>query len=192
MYLENAWELILLRINEINLKTIDNPPPENLINYLVAGEDHRYWRHFGVDIAGLIRATWRTFFCGRREGGSTIAMQLVRTITKNNEIKATRKIKEIYLSIRLTRKFDKKTILNAYLSVAYFGWNMHGVDQACKRLKLNKGELNSYEAASLIARLKYPEPRRADDKKTKSINTRANHIIRRFEKLSKDGKHGTI
>jgi membrane carboxypeptidase/penicillin-binding protein PbpC len=52
-------------------------PPSILQAMLVTGEDHRFYSHFGIDLIAVCRAIWRTVICGRREGASTIEMQLV-------------------------------------------------------------------------------------------------------------------
>jgi penicillin-binding protein 1A len=111
-------------------------------------------------------------------------MQLVRTITRRYEIRTSRKLKEIYLATRLTIAFERSDILKIYLSIAYFGWNMEGIAHACKVLGLYKKVLSEHEAASLIARLKYPEPRFNKFNKLKAINLRAKHIISRFDRLN--------
>lgn len=64
--------------------------------FLVTAEDHRFWSHPGVDLISIIRAIWRTKIHKKREGGSTVAMQLVRTITGDYSLNMRRKIKEIY------------------------------------------------------------------------------------------------
>ena len=56
-------------------------PSDQIRKLLTLGEDHRCFSHPGFDPLALIRVAWRTCMCGRREGGSTIAMQLVRTLT---------------------------------------------------------------------------------------------------------------
>ena len=140
----------------------------------------------------LFRALFKTYFCNRREGGSTIAMQLVRTVTKSYEISLVRKFKEIYLATRVTLTLDRKEILKIYLNIAYFGWNMHGIEQACKILELDKSALTTFEAASIIARLKYPEPRFNKTKWLRTINLRANYIVKRFNQLNSKGNYGTI
>lgn len=192
MKFKDEWSQLIKRIDEIRSENAEIEFSNNLLELLVAGEDHRFWSHFGVDPIGLIRAFWKTTFHHRREGGSTIAMQLVRTITKRYEISSQRKVKEIYLATRLTLILERKEILKLYLSIAYFGWNMHGVKQTCKALGLDKCALSNYEAASIVARLKYPEPRFNKSKKLKAINFRAVHIINRFNQLHSKEHYGTI
>jgi membrane peptidoglycan carboxypeptidase len=192
MKLKSDWDFLIQSIKEIKLENMETNLSENLLAYLVAGEDHRFWLHFGFDPIGLLRAAWKSKFHKCREGGSTIAMQLVRTVTGNYEINFKRKLKEIYLATRLTSHLEKSEILKIYLSVAYFGWNMHGIAQACNKLKLDKKRLNEYDAASLIARLKYPEPRYYNAQKSKRIKFRAIHIINRFNELNPVEQYGTI
>jgi membrane peptidoglycan carboxypeptidase len=192
MKLKDEWNQLIKSIDEIRQENIGIEFSDNLLELLVAGEDHRFWSHFGVDPIGLARAFWKTTFCNKREGGSTIAMQLVRTITKRYEISPQRKFKEIYLATRLTLTIERKEILKLYLNVAYFGWNMHGLKQTCKVLALDKSTLSNYEAASIVARLKYPEPRFNKNIKLSAINVRANHIISRFNQLNSKEHYGTI
>lgn len=192
MKYKDEWNQLIKSIDEIRSESTGIEFSDNLLKLLVAGEDHRFWLHFGVDPIGLARAFWKTAFYNRREGGSTIAMQLVRTITKRYEISPRRKFKEIYLATRLTLTLERKEILKLYLNIAYFGWNMHGLEQICKVLELDKSALSNYEAASIVARLKYPEPRFNKNMKLRAIDIRANHIINRFNQFNSKEHYGTI
>jgi penicillin-binding protein 1A len=192
MKFKDEWNQLIESVDEIRTENAGIEFSNNLIELLVAGEDHRFWLHLGVDPIGLVRAFWKTTFCNRREGGSTIAMQLVRTITKRYEISSQRKFKEIYLATRLTLKIERKEILKLYLNIAYFGWNMHGLEQTCKVLDLDKSALSNYEAASIVARLKYPEPRFNKRMKLRAIDIRANYIINRFNQFNSKEHYGTI
>lgn len=192
MKFKDEWNQLIESIDQIRLESRGVEFSENLFDLLVAGEDHRFWLHCGVDPIGLVRAFWKTAFCNRREGGSTIAMQLVRTIIKRYEISSKRKLKEIYLATRITLTLERKEILQLYLSIAYFGWNMHGLEQTCKVLDLDKSALTNYEAASIVARLKYPEPRFNKNMKLKAINLRANHIVNRYNQFNSKGYYGAV
>lgn len=150
---------------------------------LIVGEDHRFHHHPGVDPIALCRAFWRTFICGRREGGSTIAMQLTRVLLGRFEKTLERKCLEINLAVRLSRIVPKEELPSLYLSVAYYGWKMNGYLQACDRLNLNPESITLQDAASLVARLKYPEPRRISDKRKNQIKTRSSYLINRYEKI---------
>ena len=69
---------------------------------------------------------------------------------------------------------------------------MHGVTQACKCLGLDKSTLSNYDAASIIARLKYPEPRYDQVNKLKKIDLRTKYIVNRFNTLNFKEHYGTI
>ena len=84
---------------------------------LVVGEDHRITRHPGVDPLALCRAAWRTYFRGRREGGSTVAMQLVRLLTGRFERSWQRKAAEMILAMLMTRHVPSDELPALYLSV---------------------------------------------------------------------------
>ena len=81
-------------------------------------------------------------------------MQLVRVLSGNYEISLRRKALEIFIAVKLTNKLKKREILRLYLSVAYFGWNMHGIIQACSHLYIELFDLSFHGAAGLIARYK--------------------------------------
>ena len=50
--------------------------PDDLLNAVIATEDRRFFSHFGIDVLGLARATWRNILARRIvEGGSTITQQ---------------------------------------------------------------------------------------------------------------------
>jgi len=176
----NNWGKITEKVVQYRNECTDTQYFNKLCEFLVAAEDHRFWQHHGVDLISLARAIWKTKIHKKREGGSTVAMQLVRTITGDYNLSLRRKIREIYYALKVSSFLKKHEVLKIYLSIAYFGWNMHGIEQACKRLGYDIQNLTNYEAASLIARLKYPEPRYFSKSKSKLITYRAEYIIKRY------------
>ena len=149
---------------------------------LVLGEDHRFAWHPGVDPLALCRAAWRTYGRGRREGGSTIAMQLVRVLSGRFERSWRRKVDETVLAIRVTSHMPKAELPALYLYVAYYGWRMNGFAQACRRLELNPACSSLQESATLVARLKYPQPRRCSPTRWEQIALRSEYLMARYER----------
>ncbi len=163
---------------EIEIAYTDFPRlTSQMCQFLIVGEDHRFYRHPGVDPVALCRAAWKTFFCGSRQGASTIAMQLVRTITGRYEKTLGRKLTEIFLAVRLSQHVSKERLPILYLWVAYYGWQMNNFRQACSRLEIDPRSVSAFEAAKLIARLKYPEPKNYDAERIKKIRKRALHLM---------------
>ncbi|SJL84015.1 biosynthetic peptidoglycan transglycosylase [Vibrio palustris] len=182
--MKKEWRLICREMEKCRLENQKIELSDNLLWFLVIGEDHRFWSHYGCDPVGLLRAFWCSNIRKSRQGGSTIAMQLVRTIIKKYEPTLKRKLIEIILAFMLTRKYSKEQILRTYLLVAYFGWNMHGVKQACHQIGVNYSKLDDYSAASIVARLKYPQPRHYNEIKENLIQMRTNYLLERT-KLTK-------
>jgi len=149
----------------------------HLKSALVLGEDRRFWTHCGVDLISACRAFYRTFAAGKLEGASTVEQQLIRVISGRYERTASRKIREITLATSLSRHFSKEEILNLYLRAGYYGWRMSGLDQACETLSIDAVQADAGEAAALVARLKYPEPKHKTDRQAQRISRRTMHII---------------
>ena len=160
-------------------------PNTQMCSLLIVGEDHRFYYHPGFDPIALCRAVWRTFICGRREGGSTIAMQLVRTLTGRYNRNIIRKIKEIMLAVRLTQYVPKEELPGLYLWVAYYGWRMNGFLQACDRLEIDPVSKDLYSAAQLVARLKYPQPKTTPDRRLCKIEQRCIYLMKRYNRKTR-------
>lgn len=114
---------------------------------------------------------------GHPEGGSTIAQQLARIATGRFERSLLRKFREIRLAVRITKEFSRSHLPAIYLVVAYYGWRMNGLQQAYRRLEYSPESLSAIQAAGLIARLKYPEPRRSPTRREQQIARRTRHIL---------------
>jgi len=200
MFLGQQWESLQQRLDAVQGQIPFGSklqPPRHLVGLLIAGEDHRFYQHHGVDPFALCRAAWKTYWCDERQGGSTIAMQLVRTLTGNYEKSVRRKLIEIALAIKLTRYVDKDRIPVIYIWVAYYGSRMSNFRQACSRLNLRPDSLTIKDAALLVARLKYPEGLSSDPERSSKIESRALYILDRAKKLSyqpvpKIDRDGTI
>jgi len=155
-------------------------PPYVLQMMLVSGEDHRFYSHCGIDPIAVCRAIWRTTVCGRREGASTIEMQLVRVLTAQYQRTLSRKCREAFLAVILSRSIPKTDVASLYLHVAYYGTDLQGFSHAARKLHILPAAMNLREAASLAARLKYPEPRRMSDRRRRQIDVRTDYLMSRY------------
>ena len=94
--------------------------PQQQINAFLAAEDDRFYQHNGYDIKGLLRAANQLWTTGKkRQGGSTITMQVVRNFLLSNEKTYLRKIKEIMLAIKIEQRYSKQQIMALYLNKIY-------------------------------------------------------------------------
>lgn len=155
----------------------------------MSGEDHRHARHSGFDPIAIGRAVWRRLIRESREGASTIEQQIVRVVTGRYERTLRRKVREIFLAILVAHSFPKETLPAVYLVIAYYGWHMNGYSQACQRLGLSSHCLTLDEAAGLVARLKYPQPREAPVQRMLQIERRVKHLRILYRQHINDGTY---
>ncbi|MBS1218995.1 MAG: penicillin-binding protein, family, partial [Proteobacteria bacterium] len=107
--------------------------PDQLIKAFLAAEDDRFYEHPGVDYQGMLRAAFKLASTGsKRQGGSTITMQVARNYFLSNEKTYLRKINEILLALKIERRLDKPQILELYLNKIYLGNRAYGVAAAAQ------------------------------------------------------------
>lgn len=132
--------------------------PKNLINALIATEDRKFYRHWGIDLDRIVKAMIKNILSLRiREGASTITQQLARNLYLSQELSLTRKIREAITAIQIERTYTKEEILEMYLNVAYFGMNAYGVESASfVYFGKSPSELTLSECALLVGMLRSP------------------------------------
>jgi len=109
---------------------LDSLPPY-LVQAVLATEDRRFYRHFGIDPLGLVRASFRNATAGTVvEGGSTITQQLAKNLFLSPKRTMARKLEEVIYAIWLEQRFTKDEILELYINRVYFGGGTYGVEAA--------------------------------------------------------------
>lgn len=108
--------------------------PKNLRNAFLAIEDHRFEQHIGIDIQRIASSLVHNFQVGdpTAQGASTITQQLVKNLYLTNEKSWERKIKEIYLALKIERILSKDQILENYLNTIPLGQSSYGVQTAAR------------------------------------------------------------
>ncbi len=111
--------------------------PDRLIQAVLAVEDQRFHSHHGLDfrrIAGAAAANVKAG--GFSQGGSTITQQLAKNLFLSASRTPIRKLREAAMALALEDRYDKQTILEAYLNEIYFGQDgpraIHGVAAAAR------------------------------------------------------------
>lgn len=107
---------------------------ENMVHAIVAWEDQSFFTNAWVD---FYRMTWAVVYyilwkTDRVKWTSTISQQLIRNTIITNEDSIERKIKEIYLSYKMTNELSKEKILELYLNKIFYWHNAYGIEQASK------------------------------------------------------------
>ena len=142
--------------------------PQMYKNAVIAVEDHRFYKHNGIDIIAIGRSAFNDIKAmSFVEGGSTITQQLAKNIYFTQEKKIERKIAEVFMAFEIEKNCDKDEILELYLNTSYFGDGYYTPKEACRGY-FNKelNEMTDYEcillagipnAPSVYAPTKNPE-----------------------------------
>ncbi|MFS2047988.1 penicillin-binding protein 1C, partial [Variovorax sp. CT11-76] len=101
-----------------------------LIDAVLLYEDRRFYAHPGVNPAALVRSAWRIASGERRQGGSTLTMQLARRLYGIDSRTAGGKVAQIAAALWIEARHGKREILEAYLNTAPYGGNIEGVQAA--------------------------------------------------------------
>ena len=130
---------------------------ERMRQATVAIEDRDFYKHHGVSVTGLLRATLNNARGGSTQGGSTLTQQLVKQVffaeeSKERGIKGIpRKIKELILSIEVERMYNKDQILALYLNESPYGGRRNGVESGARTYFGKSSKDLSIAEAALLA-----------------------------------------
>ena len=130
----------------------------HLVNAVIATEDRRYFRHFGLDPIGVARALVANYQAGRVvQGGSTITQQVAKLLFFDNSRSYERHLKQVPIVLAMELKYSKADILSIYLNRVYLGAGSNGFEAAAQRyFGKSAREVNIPEAAMLAGLLKAP------------------------------------
>ena len=166
----------------------DGPPaklanlPDHLIQAVIAIEDRRFHKHFGIDPRAIARAALKNVLHWKvLEGGSTITQQLAKIEYLTPERNLARKIQEALIAVRLERHFSKNQILESYLNKVYFGAGAYGVTAAAQRyFGKPPAKLTLPESAMLAGLVRSPS-RLAPTRNITGARARARLVLKAME-----------
>lgn len=165
-------------IDKYSFKMLD----KNLIDVLIIAEDKRNSIHNGIDTIAILRAIKVRLLNDIYQGASTIEQQFVRVVSNRYDRSMYRKFREQLLAIAVSKRRTKNEIANAYLSIAYYGYNLEGLDGIKYLLNNQINEISLEKSIELVSRLKYPEPKNLNDIWLKKHIDRNVYICREFNK----------
>ena len=110
--------------------------PSDMINAVVAAEDRNFFNEGGISPTGIARAAYEdlTGNDGSLQGGSTITQEFVRQYYSGIGTQQTlgRKIKEIFVAMKVAKEKSKQWILTNYLNTIYLGRGAYGIEAAAE------------------------------------------------------------
>ena len=159
--------------------------PEQLIQSFLAAEDNRFFEHPGVDYQGIIRAAVQLLLTGeKKQGGSTITMQVARNFFLTREKTYIRKLNEIFLALRIETELSKEKILELYLNKIYMGHRSYGVGAAAQvYYGKTVNELNLAQMAMVAGLPKAPSANNPVTDPARALERR-NYVLGQMKRLS--------
>lgn len=139
---------------ENRIEVAPNEVSRYVLDGTVATEDERFYYHNGVDLMGIGRAVLTNITGSGREGASTITQQLVRNtvlLDEMNDITVERKVREMYIALKVEQEYTKDQILMMYINVINYGDGNYGIETAAEDyFGCTANELTLAQAAMLV------------------------------------------
>ena len=156
--------------------------PQVMKAAILAAEDDRFYQHGGVDYLGMVRAAAANLQ-GRREGASTITMQVARTFFLTREKTFARKLSEVLLAFKIEANLTKDQILELYINQIFLGQRAYGFGSAANvYFGKSLAELTPAEAA-LLAGLPQAPSRQNPFVNPKRAQERQQYVLRRMREV---------
>jgi len=154
--------------------------PPLLQQAILSAEDANFFKHGGIDPAGVVRSLMRNVLEGSRIGGSTLTMQLARKLYLTPEKTWRRKIEEALLTVEIEKRYSKQQILTLYSNLMYLGHGNYGMQAAATDFFGKPVEdLTATEAATLAGILQRPSSY-SPHKRPDLVLKRRNYVLRRM------------
>ncbi|MFG2916564.1 transglycosylase domain-containing protein [Kitasatospora sp. NPDC048298] len=123
----------------------------------LAAEDRNFYNEGAVNVQGLARAAINTAKGQGTQGGSTITQQYVKNTYLNQKQSITRKVKELFIAIKVDATESKDEILSGYLNTSYYGRGAYGIQAAAQAyFGVDASALNAAQGAYLATLLNAP------------------------------------
>lgn len=107
--------------------------PQMYLDAVISVEDHRFYKHSGIDVIAIGRAIINDIKAmDFVEGGSTITQQIAKNEYFTQEKKITRKIAEVFMAYEIEKNYLKDEILELYINTIYFGNGYNNIKDACE------------------------------------------------------------
>lgn len=152
---DRTGKVLLYEINAGQKRTVlsFDQIPQTLKDATLVAEDRNFYSEPGFSWTSYIRAILVNLRHGLiLQGGSTITQQLAKNAFLSPEQTLARKLKELLLSIQLSRHYSKDQILGFYLNQIPYGPTTYGVESASRAyFGKSANDLNIAESALLAA-----------------------------------------
>jgi penicillin-binding protein 1A len=125
--------------------------PQLVQKSILAIEDARFYDHVGIDPIRIIGAVFKDLRTGKREGGSTLTQQLVKSLFLSREQTIKRKVNEWLIALQIERYYTKQQIMELYVNHVFLGANSYGFEAASETYFGKPAKDLALEEAALLA-----------------------------------------
>ncbi len=154
----NADGKVIARTGQVNRQKVQlSQIPLDVQHAFVAAENKTFYTDSGVDLKGMTRGIYNTLAGKGPQGGSTITQQYVKNYYLDQNQTASRKAKELIISLKVDQEVSKDDILDGYLNTCYFGRGAYGIEAAAQAYYgVDVGKLTVPQGAYLAALVQAP------------------------------------
>ncbi len=149
---DNALRLTLSKDEKYRLWIPYDALSKHVIDATILYEDNYFYLHPGVNFLALWRAFVATYLKNeRREGASTITMQVAKVAFNLKSSQVIGKLEQIFYALWLEHHYTKQQILEFYFNTVSYGGNIEGIE-AASQIYFHKSalQLNIPEALALV------------------------------------------
>ena len=160
--------------------------PADLQNAVIAIEDQRFYKHWGISIQRIVGAIVADLLVGEyAQGASTLTQQLAKNHFLTARQSLIRKVREAMTAVQIELYYTKNEILELYLNMVYLGAGVYGVEAASQRyFSKSVSELTINECTVLAGCIQLPERYRPDKMENRQrIIDRRNTVLRAMKKM---------
>ena len=170
VYREDRVEVPLFRV------------PLSFQRAILAAEDSDFYSHSGINPLAIGQALFKNATSDTLQGGSTITQQYAKIAYLKPEQKISRKIKELFVALKVEGAFTKSEILEKYINAVYFGRNAYGVEMAARKyFGVKANALTPSQSIVLAALVRSPASYDPEFKPGNSVR-----LINRFNGIKKN------
>jgi len=170
VYREDRVEVPLFRV------------PLSFQRAILAAEDSDFYSHVGINPLSIGQALFKNATSDTLQGGSTITQQYAKIAYLKPEQKISRKIKELFVALKVEGAFTKSEILEKYINAVYFGRNAYGVEMAARKyFGVKASALTPSQSIVLAALVRSPANYDPEFKPGNSVR-----LINRFNGIKKN------
>ncbi|MCX5011995.1 penicillin-binding protein [Streptomyces sp. NBC_00555] len=181
---------VMARTGDMNREIVPiDKIPEDVRTAFIAIENKSFYQDRGIDVMGVARGLFNTVTGKGKAGGSTITQQYVKNYYLTQDQSATRKLRELVISLKVDQRMEKDDVLVGYLNTNFYGRNAYGIQAAAQafygvdadKLTLEQG---AYLASVIQAPSQY-DLATAGPNGTRLVNIRFNAVLDNMVEMGK-------